>query len=151
MMNRLFSYVLGLAILFSSGAVFYILGKNLKFGDPMLFPLSFGLIAAMGLAYTVMHQEKYPTKVVSIVYVCEILLFIIYGRDGADVVLVNTLVWLIILGVIFTLLGPRLGKAITFILSPIQKYFHSIGLKLSIHVIAGIIGFVITCIFLKGI
>lgn len=147
-MNKLVSYILGLLILVGSGVLFAIIAKELKLGDAMELPLYFSLIAAMGWAYAVMHQQKYPIKVISIVYIAEILLLIIFRGDLGGLVLTNSMSTLIILGVVFILSGPRLGQAIAISLFPIQKYLQSIGLRLSIHVIVGIVGFLFACVSL---
>ena len=140
--------MLGWLILVGSGVLFAILGKQTKLGDAIELPLYFSLIAAMGLAYTVMHQQKYPIKVISIVYISEILLLIMFRDDLGGLVLTESMSALIILGVIFVLSGPRFGQAIAISLSPLQKYLQSIGLRLSIHVIVGILGFLFACVSL---
>ena len=147
-MNKLVSSILGWLILVGSGVLFVIIAKELKLGDAMELPLYFSLIAAMGGAYAVMHQQNYPIKVVSIVYIAEILLLIIFRGDLGGLVLTESMSVLIILGVVFVLSGPRLGQAIALSLSPIQKYLQDIGLKLSIHTIVGVIGFVFACVSL---
>ena len=138
--------MLGWPILIGSGVLFAMLAKGLKVGDAMELPVYFSLIAAIGWAYTVMHQQKYPIKVILIVYISEILLLIMFRGDLGGLVLTESMSVLIILGVIFVLSGPRLGQAIAISLLPIQKYLQSIGLRLSIHVIVGIIGFLFACV-----
>lgn len=146
-MDKIVSIVSGLLILAGSGALFVFAGEDVGANDPESILLCWSLILGMGLAYTVIHQEKYPTKVVSIVIISQMVLSIIFGgADSWGIVMADLIGSLIILGVIFTLLGPRLGKAITFVLSPIQKYLQSIGVKVSIHVTAGVIGFILACI-----
>lgn len=147
-MNKLVSSILGWLILIASGVLFAIIADKLKVDEPMVLPLCFSLIAAMGWAYAVMHQQNYPSKVVSIVYIAEILLLIIFRDDLGGLVLTQTMSALIILGLVFMLSGPRLGQAIALSLSPIQKYLQSIGLRLSIHVIVGIVGFILACVSL---
>ena len=148
-MNKIVSIVLGLSILVGSGALFLSAGKDIGASDPKGILLCLGLVTGMGLAYTVMHQEKYPVKVVSIVFISQLIISRMFGGDSWVGVLADSVGLLIIPGVIFTLLGPRLGRAITFVLSPIQKYLRSIGVKVSIHIIAGVIGFLLACILLS--
>lgn len=148
-MNKVVSVILGLLILIGSGALLFNMAKGLAFNDPRGILLYFGMIAATGLSYTVIHQERYPVKVVSIVYISTILLLIMFGRDSSGTIIANSILLLSVPSLLFILLGSRLGKAITFILSPIQKYCQKIGLKLSTHVIAGIIGFTIACAWLS--
>ena len=139
-MNRIASIILGLLILVGSVILYITILKKLEYDDNGLFILlSFSLIASIGWAYAVIHQEMYPKKAVSIIFIGEILLLIIFGFDLGVEVFATSIIILAIPSLFSILLGPRFGKAITFILSPIQKYLQSIGLRVSIHVIAGII------------
>ena len=147
-MNKLASLILGWLILIVSGVVFATIGKNITVGDSSVLPFYFGLIATLGWSYSVMHQQKYPLEVVSIVYIIETFILIIFKDDLGSQFIVESMTPLIILGVIFIVSGPKLAKGITISVAPLQKYFQDIGLNLSVPVIVGIIGFAFTCMCL---
>ena len=148
-MSKLVSLILGLLILIVSGVLFVILGKNIMVGDPLALPFYFGLIAALGWSYSVTHQQKYPIEAVSIVYIVETFLLIIFKDDLGSRFIAQSMTPLMILGVIFIFSGPKLAKAITVSIAPLQKYFQNTGLNLSVPVIVGIAGFMLTCFALS--
>ena len=147
-MSRLVSLILGWLILIISGVLFMTLNNNMIVGDPLGLFVDFSLIAVMGWSYSVMYQQKYPIEAVSTVYIVETFLLIIFKDDLGEGFLIESMTLFIVLGVIFIVLGPKLAKAITISVAPLQKYFQDIGLNLSVPVIVGIIGFAITCMCL---
>lgn len=136
--------VLGILILFGSLSLSIVLGKRADTSSSEALIIYAGFIMAMGLAYTIIHREKYPLKVVLVVLVVEFILLKIFEDDARLwEVRVELIRYSTIAAMVFTLIGPTIGKAFTFILSPLQRYLQSIGLKFDIPVIAGIIGFII--------
>lgn len=112
-MNKIVSIVLGLLILVGSLVLLYEYSGTIAADDPKSILVFVGMVAAMGWSYQVIHQVKYPTKVVSIVLISELVLLIVFGEDSLGRIVDISTVSLLIPGIVFTLGGPRLVKAAT--------------------------------------
>lgn len=146
-MSKIVSIILGILILSGSWIVFRIYGDKVYYNSTELLLLYAGFIFSVGIAYTVIHQEKYPLSTVLTLLIVQFALLKLF-EDSAPSgnirgqLIMNT----IIPAMMFALIGPKLGKAFAFILSPVQKYFSKIGLRFNIPIVTGIIGFVVGCI-----
>lgn len=148
-MNKTVSRKLGVILLFSIYAVLlYLLSTSVIAVNVFVFYSI--LITSLGLTYSLIHLEKYPVQPVLVVLTVQFILYLIY-KETTNIGNINELMLSIdmIFGGIFVIVGSKIGKAFTSILLPVQKYFHSIGLKFSIPVIAGIIGFLISYFLIK--
>ena len=143
-MNRAASIIVGLLILIGIWAGLFVLASsNIDETTQIIFIYS--IVLLQGLAYSLLHQKDYPIQVVLVVLVVEYILKRLEGQ-GVSRVLFDVLVFEVnlILGTIFAIFGPLVAKAFTFTLSPLQRFFNSIGLRMSIPVIAGILAFIIS-------
>ena len=147
-MNRAVSKVLGLILLFSIYAlILFLISTGVIIN---IFVFYSTLIVSLGLAYSLIHIKKYPIQLVSVVLIVQFILYLIF-REAINIGNINELMlsFDLVFGAIFVIVGPKIGEAFTFVLSPIQKYIYSIGLKFSIPVIAGILCFIISYISIR--
>lgn len=104
----------------------------------------------MGLAYSFLYQKNYPVQVILVILVVEFILYQIFGQRTQQIAFVARIYLInLLLGTVLVIFGSIIGKAVTFILSPVQKIFQSIGLNFSIPVTAGILSFIISFVLLS--
>lgn len=141
-MDKTVERIVGLSILIGFWFSFMTIPFSDKISDEVFY---LGTLLGLGLIYSLLHQKKYPVQVILVVIAVEFILKQLEGQ-GVSRVLFNFLVINVnlYLGTLFAVFGPHIAKVFTSVLSPLQRYFNSIGLKMSIPVIAGILAFIIT-------
>lgn len=146
-MNKIVSIILGILTLISVWYFFIIVSADSEIESLIFLGL---LTLGMGLAYSFLHQKDYPVQVILVVLVVEFILYQIFGQGtrriifGANIILIN-----LYSGTVLVIFGSIFSKAVTLILSPVQKFFQSIGLNFSIPVTAGILSFIISFVLLS--
>ena len=95
-------------------------------------------ISAFGFSYSILHRKDYPVQAILTLLVAE---FIVHRLKVEDYH--GTGMWIYSLnlrvGTLLVLAGEYGSKFFCFVLSPIQNFLRSIGIKATIPVIAGIL------------
>lgn len=150
-MNKIVSIILGILTLISVWYFFFVVSADVPANNEIEILISLCLVTlGMGLAYSFLHRKDYPVQVILVVLVVEFILYQIFGQGTQQITFrANILVINLLLGTVLVIFGSIIGKAVTFILSPVQKIFQSIGLNFSIPVTAGILSFIISFVLLS--
>ena len=96
------------------------------------------VVLALGLSYSILHKKDYPVQAILTLLIAE---YIVYRIKAEDYYKTDS--WIgfstLRIGTLLVLAGERGANFFCFVLSPIQNFLRSIGIKVTIPVIAGIL------------
>ena len=96
------------------------------------------IILALGLSYSLAQKKNYPVQLVITAIVSAIIVY--HVKDGYYLNTISLIfLFTLLSGTFFVLAGDYGVRAFTFILFPFQKFLRSIGIRVSISIIAGVL------------
>ena len=142
-MGKAISIFFGVVALFGPWIYFFETSKDKEFQTEIFILVLIALVFA--LAYSLLHQQRYPIQTLAVVLVVEFLLLAIFGQNSYDRVIVGTYMYGVnmIGGSIFAILGPVMARGFTKVCLPLQTRLRKEGIRLSIPVVAGLIAFIV--------
>lgn len=149
-MNKIVSRIVGLLILIGVWVLFLTPRADTSNDQTDSYIFTYGIVLLWGLVYSLFYQKNYPVQVVLVVFAVELILVRLEGQ-GVERILFGVFILQInlFLGQIIAICGPLVDKGFTFALSPLQEFLNSIGLRMSIPVIAGIVILIVSYILIN--